>query len=81
VQIYPYKPRYNYTLSTTLSLDHRQQIEMETYLHQAWLFGIRPDHAAMVDPLRAHARPAATQTPTLRQHPRENQIAQRDRHA
>jgi hypothetical protein len=33
----------------TLDLDPRQQTEMESYLHDAWFFGIRTGHTVMVE--------------------------------
>lgn len=33
----------------TLDLDSRQQAEMESYLHQAWFFGVRTGHQVMVE--------------------------------
>ena len=33
----------------SLDLDGRQLAEMETYLHEAWFFGIRMGHAVMVE--------------------------------
>jgi len=32
-----------------LELDSRQLTEMESYLHEAWFFGIRTGHAVMVE--------------------------------
>jgi hypothetical protein len=32
----------------TLQLDARQKAEMESYLHEAWFFGVRTGHAVMV---------------------------------
>jgi hypothetical protein len=33
----------------TLDLDGKQQVTMESYLHDAWFFGIRTGHAVMVE--------------------------------
>jgi hypothetical protein len=33
----------------SLAFDSRQLAEMETYLHEAWFFGIRIGHAVMVE--------------------------------
>lgn len=35
--------------ATTLELDGRQVVEMESYLHDAWFFGIRTGHTVMVE--------------------------------
>jgi hypothetical protein len=35
--------------AAALQLDDRQIAEMETYLHQAWFFGIRTGHKVMVE--------------------------------
>jgi hypothetical protein len=33
----------------TLGLDRKQRVTMESYLHDAWFFGIRTGHAVMVE--------------------------------
>lgn len=33
----------------TLGLDSRQLVEVESYLHDAWFFGVRTGHAVMVE--------------------------------
>ena len=35
--------------ATALELDGRQLVEMESYLHDAWFFGIRTGHTVMVE--------------------------------
>jgi len=42
----------------TLDLDSRQLAEMESYLHEAWFFGIRTGHAVMVETKMGQADPA-----------------------
>lgn len=42
----------------TLDLDSRQLSEMESYLHQAWFFGIRTGHAVMVETRMGESDPA-----------------------
>jgi hypothetical protein len=35
--------------SDTLELDSRQREEIESYLHDAWFFGVRTGHAVMIE--------------------------------
>lgn len=41
-----------------LELDRRQLAEMESYLHDAWFFGIRTGHRVMVETQMGEADPA-----------------------
>ena len=41
----------------TLDLDHRQLTELETYLHDAWFFGVRTGHAVMVETKMGQSSP------------------------
>lgn len=41
-----------------LDLDSRQVVEMESYLHAAWFFGIRTGHAVMVETKMGQSDPA-----------------------
>src|SRR5690242_1048271 len=44
--------------AATLDLDERQLLEMESYLHAAWFFGIRTGHAVMVETKMGQTDPA-----------------------
>ncbi|HEX2265578.1 MAG TPA: hypothetical protein VHH14_04785 [Solirubrobacterales bacterium] len=42
----------------TLELDDEQLAKMESYLHDAWFFGIRTGHAVMIETKMGQADPA-----------------------